>query len=399
MKMTAKDIEHTYPAVSNLIARLKSRKVHKPFPVAVETALVMRQVISQTRWSTVDQLLDTIRAVGSSLVKAQPSEFSCGNIIRRILRMIREEYQDLLNSVEEETVNKGKGKDSSTTSSVSSPSSGLSSNDHLAERNEPISFQMYSSMLNLLGRPVPEASSQHKNLGDSRVTGGMDMRAVLIAGIQEIIDELDKINTDIEVQSMDHLHSNEIILTQGCSKTVEAFLRFAAKKRKFSVVVAEGFPNMQDGAHAMAKRLANAGIDTTVISDAAIFAIMSRVNKVILGTHAILGNGGLVTYSGAHLVAQAARHHATPVVVCSGIYKLSPVYPYDLESIIQLTSPGNIISFKNGDLINEAELLNPYYDYIPPDLVDLFITNLGGYPPSYLYRIMNDTYDANDTIL
>ncbi|WBW70868.1 translation initiation factor eIF2B beta subunit [Schizosaccharomyces osmophilus] len=396
--MTAKDIEHTYPAVSNLIARLKSRKVHKPFPVAVETALVMRQVISQTRWSTVDQLLEAIRAVGSSLVKAQPSEFSCGNIVRRILRMIREEYQDLLNTVEEEHINKERANGSSTSSSVTTPSSGLS-NDQLAERNEPISFQMYSSMLNLLGRPVPEAYPQDKNLGDSRVTGGMDMRAVLIAGIQEIIDELDKINTDIEIQSMDHLHSNEIILTQGCSKTVEAFLRFAAKKRKFSVIVAEGFPNMQDGAHAMAKRLANAGIDTTVISDAAIFAIMSRVNKVILGTHAILGNGGLVTYSGAHLVAQAARHHATPVVVCSGIYKLSPVYPYDLESIIQLASPGNIISFRKGDLISDAEILNPYYDYIPPDLVDLFITNLGGYPPSYLYRIMNDTYDANDTIL
>ncbi|EPX74941.1 translation initiation factor eIF2B beta subunit [Schizosaccharomyces octosporus yFS286] len=396
--MTAKDIEHTYPAVSNLIARLKSRKVQKPFPVAVETALVMRQVISQTRWSSVDQLLETIRAVGSSLVKAQPSEFSCGNIVRRILRMIREEYQDLLNSVEQEHNNKERANSSSTTSSVTSPNSALS-NDQLAERNEPISFQMYSSMLNLLGRPVPEAYPQHKYLGDSRVTGGMDMRAVLIAGIQEIIDELDKINTDIEIQSMDHLHSNEIILTQGCSKTVEAFLRFAAKKRKFSVIVAEGFPNMQDGAHAMAKRLANAGIDTTVISDAAIFAIMSRVNKVILGTHAILGNGGLVTYSGAHLVAQAARHHATPVVVCSGIYKLSPVYPYDLESIIQLASPGNIISFRKGDLISDAEILNPYYDYIPPDLVDLFITNLGGYPPSYLYRIMNDTYDANDTIL
>ena len=36
----------------------------------------------------------------------------------------------------------------------------------------------------------------------------------------------------------------------------------------------------------MALSLSQSGIDTTVISDSAIFAVMSRVNKVIMGTHA-----------------------------------------------------------------------------------------------------------------
>jgi translation initiation factor eIF-2B subunit beta len=36
----------------------------------------------------------------------------------------------------------------------------------------------------------------------------------------------------------------------------------------------------------MALELSNAGIETTVIPDSAVFAVMSRVNKVILGTHA-----------------------------------------------------------------------------------------------------------------
>ena len=38
----------------------------------------------------------------------------------------------------------------------------------------------------------------------------------------------------------------------------------------------------------MAKSLAEAGIDTTVIHDAATFAIMARVNKVLLPAHAVL---------------------------------------------------------------------------------------------------------------
>ena len=36
----------------------------------------------------------------------------------------------------------------------------------------------------------------------------------------------------------------------------------------------------------MAKALSNAGIDTTVVVDSAIFAAMPRVNKVVVGAHA-----------------------------------------------------------------------------------------------------------------
>ena len=48
------------------------------------------------------------------------------------------------------------------------------------------------------------------------------------------------------------------------------------------VVVAEGAPKY--GGHQMARKLAQAGINTTAIADSAIFAMMARVNKV--GIHA-----------------------------------------------------------------------------------------------------------------
>lgn len=38
--------------------------------------------------------------------------------------------------------------------------------------------------------------------------------------------------------------------------------------------------------HEMAKALSEAGIDTTVVADSAIFAAMPRVNKIVLGAHA-----------------------------------------------------------------------------------------------------------------
>ena len=42
----------------------------------------------------------------------------------------------------------------------------------------------------------------------------------------------------------------------------------------------------------MAKALAKAKIDTTVITDASVFAVIERVNKVIIGTHTVLADGG-----------------------------------------------------------------------------------------------------------
>ncbi|RHZ65124.1 hypothetical protein Glove_319g118 [Diversispora epigaea] len=212
--------------------------------------------------------------------------------------------------------------------------------------------------------------------------------------MQEIISELENMYNNIADQAMENIHSNEIIMTIGKSRTVEYFLKTAAKKRKFSVIVAETSPTYLG--HEMALSLSQAGIDTTVISDSAIFAVMSRVNKVIMGTHAVLANGGLISVSGTQTVATAAKHHSTPVVVCTGLYKLSPLYPYDEDSFNDLVAPDSVLSFEEGEFIDKVTLLNPYYDYVSPELVNLFITNTGGHPPSYLYRLINENYDPED---
>jgi translation initiation factor eIF-2B subunit beta len=39
-----------------------------------------------------------------------------------------------------------------------------------------------------------------------------------------------------------HIHSNEVVLTLGKSRTVESFLRRAAKKVSFEVIVSECAP-------------------------------------------------------------------------------------------------------------------------------------------------------------
>lgn len=64
----------------------------------------------------------------------------------------------------------------------------------------------------------------------------------------------------------------------------------------------------------MAADLAEARISTTLIPDSAIFAMMARVNKVIIGTHSVMANGGLKAVCGTHTLALAAKHYSVPVM-------------------------------------------------------------------------------------
>ena len=110
--------------------------------------------------------------------------------------------------------------------------------------------------------------------------------------MSELIEELDGIQQQISEQALEHVHSNEVILTFGYCRTVHLFLREAAKKRQFQVVVAEGAPAYEG--QKLARDLASDGINTTCITDSAVFAMMARANMVVIGAHAVLANGGML---------------------------------------------------------------------------------------------------------
>ena len=136
------------------------------------------------------------------------------------------------------------------------------------------------------------------------------------------------------------------------------------------------FPYCRYSGHEMARALSSAGISTFLVPDSSIYAIMSRVNKVILGAHAILANGGMFAITGTLLAATAARVHSTPVVVCAGQFKLTPLWNlYHEFGALDFSDPSNVLGFEEGNLVDKVDVMNPYYDYVGPELVDVFITN------------------------
>ncbi|XP_038990279.1 translation initiation factor eIF-2B subunit beta isoform X3 [Phoenix dactylifera] len=230
----------------------------------------------------------------------------------------------------------------------------------------------------------------------------------VIEAINELIQDIDTCHEQVSEQAVEHIHQNEVILTFGRSRTVKEFLCAAKEKnRSFRVFVAEGAPRYQG--HVLAKELVGKGIQTTVITDSAVFAMISRVNMVIVGAHAIMANGGVIAPVGINMVALAAQRHAVPFVVVAGSHKLCPLYPHNPEVLLNdLKSPSDLLDFGEfSDCMDFGShggspllhVVNPAFDYVPPKLVSLFITDTGGHNPSYVYRLIADYYSADDLVV
>ncbi|KAI9495259.1 hypothetical protein BDB00DRAFT_882538 [Zychaea mexicana] len=355
-----------------------------------------------SRWRDADALIDIIRDLGGRLAAAQPKELAVGNIVRRVLKVIREvvrgELDDMMDDDNDEYDEDDSYSDDGDNNNDSSPppSKNLSTtSSQIGSVSERPQLTVQSSMFRLLADVSPATPDDSSDTPEKKA---YTLKPIIIQEInEEIIADLETVYKGIADQAIDYIHANEVIMTIGKSRTVEEFLLRAAQKRKFQVIVAETAPTYQG--HEMAASLSKAGIDTTVVVDSAIFAAMPRVNKVVVGAHAVLANGGLVAVTGSHLLAAAARHHATPVLVCTALYKLSPVFAYDAETFNITVAPNSILDFQQGPIIDKVTVSNPYYDYVAPELVSLFVHNLGSAPPTYVYRLINDNYDPEDTTL
>jgi translation initiation factor eIF-2B subunit beta len=361
--------------------------------VTRRTVALLKQIIGSTRWRNAAELLVLLKGLGRELHEVGGfREPVIENIVRRVMAAVREEAMAGENDGSaQRKVAADTGR--MTLQSIlwalpqhvkSPPNRSLSRGDS-HKRQSSIESTVN---IELESTEFPQAFYANRP----------ELKQAVMEAIQEIVTELEDVHGTIDEQATSHIHAGEVILTYGTSKTIESFLKAAAdKKRKFQVVVCEAAPMY--GGHEMAKSLAAAGIDTIVINDSATFAIMARVNKVLLSAHAVLANGGMVASSGSNMVALAAHNNAVPVVVITGMFKLCPMYPHDgQDTLNDLVSPSNVMDITEmGDaLLSEVELINPVHDYIKPELVNLYVTNVGSFQPSYIYRLLAEYYHSDD---
>ncbi|KAM0050059.1 putative nagB/RpiA transferase [Helianthus debilis subsp. tardiflorus] len=78
----------------HFLNKLKKRKIEGSEATAKLTTELLRSVISQQRLPKTNQaraLIQAIKAIGDQLTTANPVEVAVGNIVRRVLHIIREE--------------------------------------------------------------------------------------------------------------------------------------------------------------------------------------------------------------------------------------------------------------------------------------------------------------------
>ncbi|PON78681.1 Initiation factor 2B-related [Trema orientale] len=402
--------------VNDFLLKLRKRKIEGSQATAKLTAELLRSVISHQRVPYSNQagaLIDAVKAVGEQLIAANPVELAVGNIVRRVLHIIREEDLSLTTAAI----------GGLNLSSVSDDEDDTEHDEHPVLSAAVVAAAARSTLrppsLQTLLEDVPVAAalprtsssggdSDGKSKSADKSSRSRKLKHDVIEAVNELIQDISTCHEQIAEQAVEHIHHNEVILTLGSSRTVLEFLCAAKEKqRSFRVFVAEGAPRYQG--HLLAKDLVSRGLQTTVITDSAVFAMISRVNMVIVGAHAVMANGGVIAPVGLNMVALAAQRHAVPFVVLAGSHKLCPLYPHNPEVLLnELRSPSELLDFGefsdcmdfgNGTGSPLLHVVNPAFDYVPPKLVSLFITDTGGHNPSYMYRLIADYYSADDLVV
>jgi translation initiation factor eIF-2B subunit beta len=245
-------------------------------------------------------------------------------------------------------------------------------------------LQVSKSMFNLLSvaetgdTPVTGASTP---LSQAQTASVHALRSEVMDGIEEILDEINQADDQIAGFADIQIHPGDYVLAYQPSRTVERFLVKAASKRRFTVIIA-GLESRNHDAiteppyAALRKRLNAAGVNTINLASNGLMAYIPRVNKVIFGAKAVYQNGGLLVDSGCCIAAQAAHEYLKPVIVLCPVYKFCPEDPSDEVSRGELGNPSSYVSYADGPEVDALEVENTVTDYIPPELVDVYLTNL-----------------------
>ena len=151
--------------VDAMVLRLRQRRLVGSLETALETLRVIRLIVSHSKYSNAQHLIDLIKFHAKKLQSAMPIELALSNIVARILFLVRQEYLQCHPGLQDE---------------------------HDIKEDPCFRFIASSELLDF---------SRDSNL-----------KAGVIEGIKEIIDECTESHNSIAMLSLDHIHSKYLLL-------------------------------------------------------------------------------------------------------------------------------------------------------------------------------------------
>jgi translation initiation factor eIF-2B subunit delta len=194
----------------------------------------------------------------------------------------------------------------------------------------------------------------------------------------------------ISLKVREKILNDDVILTYGCSSLIKKTLADAWREGelKFRVIVVDSRPDHEG--QEMLKSLAILGINCTYVMINAISFIMPEVTKVLLGAHAILANGFVMSRIGTAQIALVANSCNVPVLVCCETHKFSERVQTDAFVFNELGDPSALLRNKNsgesfdylkgGQKTPNFTPLNLRFDITPPELVTAVVTEVAILP-------------------
>jgi len=392
--------------ITDFKRKLRKKDYKNSTYIAKDTAELFRELIKNSiadkSITTLAELVLLVTYLGKMFTAIDPVQFCAGNTIKRILHIIREEIKDnmtedkidfdkkqdiFFEKVKEIKKNIEKMKNLDFTENEDKNEKKLKDIDEEngdESSSEKTSTQkLYEIQKIKLNIPISDTNKDN-----------------ILTKMDELIAEIDSISDSILSQKEinDLINNDDIILTSNYSQQVAEILIENAKTKKFKVLVAESAPlfNKKSQAEILIKN----GIDTTIVDDDDIYDIMNKLTKikVFIGARAFLVNGGLITYGGAYNICLAANMFSIPVIIVGGTTKLTPMHAFKHDLYNEFLSPsliyGKDVKYE-GD-ISSIQFNNPSFDYVPPNLITMYATNIGIINPIYLYRSFSDMYDQED---
>ncbi|XP_058020628.1 translation initiation factor eIF-2B subunit delta isoform X2 [Ahaetulla prasina] len=142
--------------------------------------------------------------------------------------------------------------------------------------------------------------------------------------LQETIDKYEREKIFLAAEAIskfafEKINDGDVILVYGCSSLVSRILCEAHTNRAFRVVVVDSQPRLE-GRETLC-RLVKQGIRCSYVLINAISYVLPEVSKVLLGAHALLANGSVMSRMGTSQIALLSKAYNVSVLVCCETYK------------------------------------------------------------------------------
>uniref|UniRef100_A0A4X2LS82 Translation initiation factor eIF2B subunit delta n=1 Tax=Vombatus ursinus TaxID=29139 RepID=A0A4X2LS82_VOMUR len=243
----------------------------------------------------------------------------------------------------------------------------------------PLSASMCNAIKFLTKEITAVSSTQREEEAKSELRAAMD---------RYVREKIELAAQAISRSACEKISNGDVILVYGCSSLVSFILREAwTHGRRFRVVVVDSRPRLE-GRRTL-HCLVRAGVPASYLMIPAASYVLPEVSKVLLGAHALLANGSVMSRVGTAQLALVARAYNVPVLVCCETYKFCERVQTDAFVSNELDDPddllcerGDHVALDNWQKHQSLRLLNLVYDVTPPELVDLVITELGMIPCS-----------------